>query len=127
MDLNIKMNTLMFINGLDNIEFAYIANDPSNYGKFMCVYAHGGKMRQFAQHIKGGFNTLAEAIQWYLSAYPSGQLLSEQNFTDMQSQLLMLKMPSQEAQTFDPTFMTEKPRPTPAKRTADGKLVSDFE
>ena len=84
-------------------------------------------MQQFARHLKCGFSSQAEAINWYLSTHPSGQLLSEENFIDMQNQLLMLKMPSQQAQTFNPLHMSERPRPTPTKRTADGKIVSDFE
>ena len=121
------MNTLMFVNGLDNIEFAYVAKDDSMYNKFMCVYAKGGKMQQYVQHKKCGFTTPAEAINWYLSMYPKGQLLTEENFVGMQAQLLMLKLPSPQQAAFDPLSMTETPRPKPVKRTADGKVLSDFE
>lgn len=120
------MNTLMVVNSLDNVQIAYIANDTSSYGKFMCVYANHNHLQSFARHLKCGFKTAAEAINWYLNRYPTGTLLTEQNFLEVQNKLLHLKIPTQSA-TFDPLHMSEKPRPTPAKQTTDGKIVSDFE
>ena len=121
------MNTLMFVNGLDKIVIACIVPDPAQYGKFMCNYAMGGKLQQYAYHQKCGFNTFAEAVNWYLTRFPSGELMDQINFLSMQQQLLNLVPPNPNANIFNPLHMTERPRPTPARRTKDGQIVSDFE
>lgn len=120
------MNTLMFVNGMDKVHNCYVAPDDSQYGKFMCVYSIGGAMQQFAHHKKCGFNSAAEAISWYFERFPDGNVLTERNFLELQGKLLTLKIPSQPS-IFNPTHMTEKPKPVAAKRDKDGKIVSEFE
>jgi hypothetical protein len=118
---------LMFVNGLEHLSMAYVAEDTSNYRKFMCVYCRGGMIQEYKRHQYGGFNTPAEAIGWYFERFPAGNVMSESEFLSMQNQLLMMKLPSAQASTFDPTHMTTKPRPVAAKKDANGKLMSDFE
>src|ERR1700722_2984988 len=120
------MDTLMFVNGMDNVHNCYVAPDDSQYGKFMCVYSNGGHMQQYSHHKKCGFRSSAEAINWYFERFPNGNVLTERNFLEIQGRLLTLKLPSQPT-LFDPTFMTEKPKPVPVKKTKDGQIVSDFE
>ena len=120
------MTTLMFVNGMDKVHNCYIARDDSQYGKFMCVYSIGGTMQQFKHHKKCGFNSAAEAIRWYFERCPNGNVLTEQNFLNLEAQLLMLKMPTQ-PDVFNPIYMTERPKPVPARRDKQGKIVSEFE
>jgi hypothetical protein len=117
----------MFVNGLEHLSMAYVAEDTSNSRKFMCVYCKGGMIQEYKRHQYGGFNSPAEAIGWYFERFPAGNIMSEPEFLGMQAQLLMMKLPSAQASTFDPTYMTQKPRPQAAKRDKTGKLMSDFE
>lgn len=116
----------MFVNGLDRVHSGYVTRDQSQYGKYMCVYAIGGTIQQFARHQKCGFNSPAEAISWFFFRFPDGDLLSEENFLTLQAKLLTMKLPSQ-PDIFNPAHMTEKPMPVAARRTKDGKIVSEFE
>lgn len=120
------MNTLMFVNGLDKVHAGYVARDQSQYGKYMCVYSIGGTIQQYARHQKCGFNSPAEAIAWFFERFPDGDLLTEENFLHLQAKLLMMTLPKQPT-VFNPEYMTERPRPIAAKRTKDGKIVSEFE
>lgn len=106
---------------------AYVAEDTSNSRKFMCVYCKGGMIQEYKRHQLGGFNSPAEAIGWYFQRFPSGNIMNEAEFLSMQNQLLLMKLPSAQASTFDPTHMVTKPRPVAAKKDANGKLMSDFE
>lgn len=120
------MNTLMFVNGMDKVHNCYIAPDDSQYGKFMCVYSISGTIQQFAHHKKCGFKSPADAISWYFERFPDGNVLTERNFLELQAKLLTLKLPSQ-PDIFNPTHMTEKPKPVATKRDKSGKIISDFE
>lgn len=120
------MDTLMFINQLSGVNMCFVARDDSQYGKFMCVYTTSGTPRTYKQHQKHGFESPAEAIAWYLNRFPDGNVVSQENFLNLQGQLLTLKMPKQPS-VFNPTFMTEKSRPVAAKKDSSGKIISDFE
>lgn len=121
------MHTLMFVNGLDKVNICCVIPDDSRYGKFTCAYCRGGKLQQYAYHKKCGFNSAAEAIGWYFEMYPNGNVLDEGNFLSIQNQLLELVLPSPQASIFDPTHMIINTPPIAAKKTGDGKLMSDFE
>ena len=121
------MDTLMFVNGMDKVHNCYVAPDDSQYGKFMCVYSTGGNIEQYKHHKKCGFKSAAEAISWYFERFPNGNVLTEQSFLEIQTRLLMLKMPSQNADVFNPIFMIEKPKPVPVRKDKEGNIVSDFE
>lgn len=116
----------MFVNGMNKVHNCYIAPDHAQYGKFMCVYSIGGTMRQYSHHQKCGFKSAAEAISWYFERFPDGNVLTERNFLEIQGRLLTLKLPATPS-IFDPTHMSERPRPTTIKKTKDGQIVSDFE
>lgn len=117
----------MFVNGMDKISNCYVALDDSQYGKFMCVYSMGGDIQQYKHHKKCGFNSAAEAIGWFFERFPDGNVLSENNFLELQMKLLMLKPPTPQSTVLDPLYMVQKPKPVPVRRTKDGKIVSDFE
>ncbi len=117
----------MFVNGMDLVNIGYVSPDPASFGKFQCAYCKGGHLQQYSYHIKCGFNSAAEAIRWYFERYPNGNILDQANFLGIQAQLLGLKLPHPQAQTFDPLAMEIKQRPTIAKRDKSGKLMSDFE
>ncbi len=124
--LNTFMNTLMFINPLDRFQSCYIAPDDAQYGRFMCVYSTGESLQQFKRHQKCGFKSHAEAISWYLSRFPNGNVVSPREFLELQGQMLTMKLPNAPS-IFNPTHMTEKSRPIAAKRDRSGKIISDFE
>lgn len=116
----------MFVNSLKGLNMAYVSHDNSQHGKFMCVYTTSPQPQVYTQHQKHGFESPAQAIEWYLNIFPDGNIVSQENFLSMQGQLVGLQMPKQPS-VFNPTFMTEKPRAVPAQRSADGKIISDFE
>lgn len=122
--VNIPMK--MFINPLENVKFCCIVPDDANFGKFTCMYCLGNHIQQYTRHQKGGFNSHAEAINWFLERFPDGNVLHVQSFLEMQAKFLLLKLPAGPNQ-LDPLHMTERPRPQVARRTRDGKIVSDFE
>lgn len=117
----------MFVNGLDRITIGCVVSDNARYGKFVCLYSIGGKLQQYSYHHLAGFNSYAEAYNWFLHRFPQGDILDPQNFLLMQQKLLTLKIPSPQANVFDPLYMEEKPMPVPVKKTKDGELLSDFE
>jgi len=117
----------MFVNSLDRVNICHIDHDSSSFGKFQCAYAKGGKLQEYSYHIKCGFNSAAEAIAWYFERFPNGNVLDKANFLSIQTQLLELKVPHPQAQVFNPLHMDIKTPPVPARRTKDGKIVSDFE
>lgn len=121
------MHTLMFVNGLDRVNICYVSPDPASYGKFQLAYCKGGRLHEYSYHIKCGFKSAAEAIGWYFERYPDGNVLDQQNFLGMQHQLLELKLPSPQANTFNPLHMDIREPPRVAKRDRTGKLLSDFE
>jgi hypothetical protein len=117
----------MFINPLDNMKACYVGRDDASYGKFTCVYSTGENMAQFKRHIKTGFNSPAEAISWYFEVYPAGNVMTQESFLNLQAQMLSLKLPSENANMFNPTYMVVRQKPTPVKKTKDGQIISDFE
>jgi hypothetical protein len=116
----------MFINPLDNVGFCCVIPDDGTYGKFMCMYCLGNNIEQYSRHQRGGFNSIAEAIGWYFERFPNGNVLDPTSFLEMQTKFLLLKLPTG-PNSLDPLHMTERPKPQLARRTKDGKIVSDFE
>lgn len=125
--VNRFMSTLMFVNGLDKFNFCCIAPDNSQWGRFMCMYSIGTTIQQYAFHQKCGFNSHADAINWYFNRFPNGSVLDHLAFLEMQHKLLTLKIPNAQANVFDPTYMVVRQKPTPVKKTRDGQIISDFE